>query len=213
MTWLAIALLLLVVVAGLALIGRLPRGLWEPVGAALLFGIAGYAWQGFPGQPGAPRSAAQSAAPFDEEMVRLRNSFGGQYGATMQWLTLSDGYARQGRTQDAVHVLTSGLRARPDDVALWVAMGNALVAHGEGLISPAAEYSYRQAMRLAPGNNAAPYFYGMALASSGQFDAARKQWAPLYARLPEKAPLHAQLEGNLARLDLLLRMQAGAPPQ
>lgn len=209
MSWVAILGLLAVVAAGLLVLGRLPRGLWEPVGAALLFGLAGYAWQGFPALPGAPRSAAQSAPRFDEEMVKLRNSFGGQYGATMQWLTLSDGYARQGNSEGAVHVLDSGLRARPDDAALWVAMGNALVAHGEGLISPAAEYSFGQAMRLAPQGSSAPYFYGLALASSGQFDAARKVWTPLYARLPEKAPLRAQLENNLAKLDTLLRLQAG----
>lgn len=209
-TWAIIALMLVAILAGLLLIGRLPRAMWEPIGAALLFGLAGYAWQGAPGLRGEPRSASQTAPRFDEEMAKMRNSFGGQYGQTAQWLTLSDGYARQGRTQDAVAILSSALRAQPAEPMLWVGMGNALVSHGEGLISPSAEYSYEQAMRLDPKGAAAPYFYGLALATSGQFDAARKIWAALLERMPERAPLHAQLVDNLAKLDQLRAMQAGA---
>jgi cytochrome c-type biogenesis protein CcmH/NrfG len=75
-------------------------------------------------------------------------------------------------------------------------------------VSPAASYSYEQAMRLAPANYAAPYFYGLALAQSGQYDAARKLWAALYARVPKDSPLHAELEADLARLDRILAGQS-----
>lgn len=210
MSWAMIALLLAAVAAGLILLGRLSRGLWELVGAALLIGIADYAWQGSPGLPGAPRAAADTAPRFDEDLAKLRNSFGGQYGKTGQWLTLSDGLARHGKTQEAANVIVSGLRAQPDDAALWVGLGNALVLHGDGFISPSAEYSYQRAMQLAPKASAAPFFYGLALAQSGQYGPARRIWGDLKERVPGESPLHAELEADLARLDRILAGQAGS---
>ena len=50
----AIGLLALVSIA-LVAIGRLPRTAWEITAAALLLGLAGYAWQGRPGLAGSPR--------------------------------------------------------------------------------------------------------------------------------------------------------------
>ena len=40
----------------LAMVLKAPRSSWELLGAALLLGIAGYAWQGSPAQRGAPRT-------------------------------------------------------------------------------------------------------------------------------------------------------------
>ena len=119
MGWAIVLLLLAFVALGLILIGRLPRRLWELVGAALLVGLAGYAWQGRPAVPGSPRDPAQTWLPFDEDLAKLRDAFGGRYGAAAQWITLSDGFARQGRTQDAANILHSGLRAQPDSAELW----------------------------------------------------------------------------------------------
>lgn len=213
MSWAFILLLLVIIIAAMLLVARFPRPLWTMLGAALLFGLAGYAWQGSPSQKGAPRDAAAARPAFDEDMAKLRNSFGGQYGETGQWLTLSDGLARQGKTKESVNVLISALRAQPNDAALWVAMGNALRLHGDGLLSPSADYSYRQAMKLAPEGSAAPFFYGLALAEAGEYGAARKIWAQLLARLPEQAPLHRELTANIAKLDILMgnRPASAAP--
>lgn len=212
MGWAILAFLLAVTAAGLAFLGRLRRGVWELAGAALFLGLAGYAWQGSPSLGGDPRDAGQNAPRFDEDLAKLRRSFGGEYGETGSWLTMSDGFARQGKTRDAANVLLSGLRSKPDDPALWVGMGNALVAHGGGILSPAAEYSYRQAMRFAPEGTAAPYFYGLALAQSGQYAPARKIWGALAERLPEKAPLQDQLQRNLELLDRLMPGQSRTAP-
>lgn len=204
MSWAFILLLLVIVVAVMLLLGKFPRPLWSMLGAALLFGLAGYAWQGSPSQKGASRDAKDARPAFDEDMAKLRNSFGGQYGQTGQWITLSDGLARQGKSKESVNVLISALRAQPNDAVLWVAMGNALMHHGEGLLSPAADYSYRQAMRLAPETSAAPFFYGLALAQAGDYKASRKIWGDLLARLPEQVPLHGELTANIAKLDMLI---------
>ena len=69
MNWTVIAVLPILAAAGLILLGRLPRSLWELAGAALLLGVAGYAWQGRPGLTGAPREAAETAPRFDEDLA------------------------------------------------------------------------------------------------------------------------------------------------
>jgi cytochrome c-type biogenesis protein CcmH/NrfG len=204
----------LAVIAATAMIvlGRLPRSSWELLGSALLLGIAGYAWQGRPALSGAPRNADMLGTPFDEKLVERRLSLSRQYGKAAQWLTLSDGMARQGKPREAANVLLSGLRDAPDDPALWLGLGNALVAQGDNIISPAADYAYRRAMALAPQSPGAPYFYGLALARSGQLDAARGMWAPLAARLPANSDLRGELERDIVVIDRVLAQGAPAAP-
>lgn len=209
MGWALFALLAALVGTGLIL-ARMPRPIWELAGAALLLGAAGYAWQGNPMLGGDPRKPADSAPKFDNDLANLRNAFSGPDNKSGPWIMMSDGLARQGDYENASNALVSGLKAHPDNANLWVALGNMLIYKAEGALSPAAAYSYEQAMRLAPDNLAAPYFYGLALAQSGQYDAARKLWGALYMRVPQDSPLHADLEANLSRLDRVLAGQPAA---
>lgn len=193
----------LAAIAAVAIIGvgRLPRPTWELVGAALLLGVAGYAWQGKPALAGAPRAVADRIVPFDEGMAEQRRAMGERFGKAGQWLILSDGLGRQGKTQEAANVLVAAVRSDPNDANLWLGLGNALVAHGNGILSPSAEYAFQRAMTLAPDAPAAPYFYGMALARSGQMDGARKIWTPLAARLPQGSQLRGELERDLQAIE------------
>lgn len=211
MGWAIFALLAALAGTGLIL-ARMPRAIWELVGAALLLGAAGYAWQGNPSLAGDPRKPADSGLKFDNDLANLRNAFSGPDSQSGPWITMSDGLARQGDYASASNVLVSGLKAYPDNANLWVALGNMLIYKAEGAVSPAAAYSYEQAMRVAPTNFAAPYFYGLALAQSGQYDNARKLWVALYNRVPDDSPLHADLEVNLARLDRVLAGQPAKVP-
>lgn len=203
--WVIAAALAVLVMIGMILIARLPRIAWEVTAAALLLGLAGYAWQGRPGLAGAPRGAADAAdAPFDEGLAEKRRGLAERYGPAGQWLMLSDGLGRQGKTKEAANVLLSGLRQSPEDANLWLGMGNALMAHGGGVLSPAADFAYRRAGAADPQGFAAPYFYGLALAQAGQWAQARAQWAPLAQRLPAGNALRTELEANIARIDAML---------
>ncbi|MBP6031566.1 MAG: tetratricopeptide repeat protein [Sphingobium sp.] len=208
MGWAIFALLAALTATGLIL-ARLPRKIWEMAGSVLLLGAAGYAWQGNPSLPGTVREGAQAILPFDEDMAKLRNAFAGTDNQAAPWITLSDGLARQGDYENAANALVAGVKSAPDNANLWVALGNMLITKSGGVVSPAAEYSYRQAMRLAPEQSGAPYFHGLALAQSGQYDAARKIWVALYARVPPQSPLHAMLSAHLARLDSLMTQRGG----
>ena len=204
MTGLLIALAIALIAAiALMLAARLPLRDMAAPGAALLLGLAGYAWQGHPAQPG-HEVKASTAAKFDERLAEKRRSIGERMGPASKWLIMSDGLALQGDTQDAANIIAKGLETMPDDPNLWVGLGNALLAHGGGRLSPAAENAYRQALKLQPEGISPNYFYGLALAQSGQFEAAKSIWTGLAARLPEKADLRAELVRNLSMLDQLI---------
>jgi cytochrome c-type biogenesis protein CcmH/NrfG len=195
----------------LLLIGRIPRSAREISAAALLLGLAGYAWQGNPGLAGAPRVSREAAADkFDEKLAEQRRGLAERYGPAGQWLMMSDALGRQGKTRESANILLSGLRATPNDANLWLGLGNALVAHADGVVSPGADYAYRRALTLDPSGPAPRYFYGLALARNGQLQAARDLWAPLAASAPPGSEVKAELDANIARIDAML--SGGATP-
>jgi cytochrome c-type biogenesis protein CcmH/NrfG len=214
MTGIFIALgLAVAAVLGILFGARIGRKGWEPVAAAVLFGVAGYAWQGQPSLAGSPVSANnERKVAFDEALVERRRSMGERLGPATKWLVISDGLARQGQTQDAANILVTGLRSDPRNPDLWVGLGNALVLHGEGVLSPAAEFAYQQALTFNPKSPSARYFYALALARNGKLVPARAIWTELAAELPEGTPFRAELEQNVALIDQLLARQAQSGP-
>lgn len=217
MTGLLIAALLAAITAAAIFVARRSAGGtagWEAVAAALLVGLAGYAWQGRPALDGSPRSGTQRAsAALDEQLINVRNTLGNKFSPGARWLTLSDGLARQGDSQDAVNILVSAVRAYPEDADLWAGLGTALVMHSGGVLSPAAEYAYRKALDIQPGARTALFFYGLSLAQSGQATPARAMWVELLDGLPPQSPFRAEMERNIATLDAMAPGNpAAAPP-
>src|SRR3546814_9899717 len=79
------------------------------------------------------------------------------------------------------------------------------MVHGNGILSPAAEFSFRKAIRLAPEQPAPAYFYGLALAQSGQLQQAEKIWGDLLARAPVDAQWRRS-EEHTSELQSLMRI-------
>jgi len=211
-TWLLVLLAAVSVFAALVLVLKLPRSGWEWVGAALLAGIAGYALQGHPGLAGAPKPPAETLASADESLLKQRQDMGTAFGQGQTWLIIADGMSRRGQFASAAQVLRTGIRQSPRDPDLWIALGNALVAHGEGFISPAAQFAFQRAATLSPQHPGPPFFLGLALAQSGRLAEARTLWAELLARAPDAAPWRQDLQGRLARLDAMIAQQGGPAP-
>lgn len=207
--WIIAFALALSLFLALVVVGRIPRNTWEIAAAVLLLGLAGYAWQGNPGLAGAPRHAAALAPDkFDEDMAERRRGLAERYGPAGQWLLLSDGLGRQGKTKEAANVLLSGLRQSPEDPNLWLGLGNALVAHADGVVSPGADFAYRRAIGIDPQAPGPRYFYGLALARAGQLQAAKEIWTPLVQSAPEGSGIKAELQFAIARIDILLATKA-----
>jgi len=207
MTWVFILLIAAAVFGVMAFVLKLPRSGWEVTGAALLFGIAGYALQGHPGQAGAPRPPTESAKLADETLLKERQQMGAGFGKGQTWLILADALTRQGQFGAASDVLRKAIAKSPNDADLWVALGNALVGHSEGVITPAAQYAFQKAATIAPDHPGPPFFMGLALAQTGRLAEARALWAELLVRSAPDAPYRADLEERLARLDSMLAAQ------
>ena len=211
MTWVLVLLVAAAVFAVLVFVLKLPRQGREWVGAALLVGLAGYALQGSPGEGGAPKAPVETAGTADEALIAQRQSMGSAFGSGQSWLIVADGLSRRGQYGAAAQVLRRAVRENPRDADLWVALGNALVGHGDGFISPAAQFAFQRAATIAPQHPGPPFFMGLALAQSGRLVEARTIWAQLLANAPKDAAYRGDLEARLARIDSMIAMQGGAP--
>lgn len=212
MTWLVVILLGAAAFALMVVLFKAPRSGWEAIGAALMFGAAGFAWQARPAQPGAPKPPAQSAAPSGTAMVEARKQLSAEGGQpSNSWSMIADGLARNGSFGDAAGVLLGAVRENPNNADAWLAMGNDLVAHAEGTLTPAAEYAYARASAADPAHPGPDFFRGLALATNGKLDEGREAWAGLLGRTPKDAPWRADLEERLARLDAFIASRGAAP--
>lgn len=165
--------------------------------AALLLGAAGYAFQGSPSQPGAPAQGSEARDFFP--LTDARHAFFGSFTPAETWLVMSEALARSGNSEDAVNILQNAVHRYPADPQLWIGLGNALVDHARGL-TPPAELAYQRAAELAPGHPAAPFFYGLAVARSGDRASAVELWKRILAGAPKDASWRPLVEQGIAAL-------------
>ena len=194
--------LLIVIVLGLAALallwrwGRISKDALMLSGAALALGCAGYAFQGQPGLPvtrAVPKSAPALADPKPNQRAELM----GRFGNEAERLSQAEAYMQIGNPEVAFAVLKGGLAQNDNSPQLWTGMGNALIVHGKGVMSPAAEYSFRRALAISPNYPGTLYFYGLALAENGRTDDARAQWLELLRVVPADAPQRTGLVAQL----------------
>ena len=172
-------------------------GLLTASAAALLLGSAGYAFQGRPDLPASPASG--SGAHEFLPLTDARHAFFGSFTPAETWLRMSEALARDGQSEDAVNILQNAVRRYPGDAQLWIGLGNALVDHARGL-TPPAELAYQRAAQLAPGHPGAPFFYGLALARSGDKEGAIAAWNEILKNAPANASWRPLVEQGVATL-------------
>ncbi len=200
MGWLA-----LIGLAGLAFgalwrFGELPRATLELISAALLLAVTGYALQGSPGVADAPVQSHEARAKIDVKDITAKRALRTGVGDEAAALDLTDALIRAGATEEAAVAARTAIAKHPGNADLWVGLGNALVAHGDGMISPAAEYAFQHAAQIAPDHPGPPFFFGLALAQQGKTTEAGQVWRALLARAPAGAPWKADLEQRLAAI-------------
>ena len=195
--WLILLALIAVSAGTLRLLG-LRGGLLQLAGAALLFGAAGYAWQGRPNLPGQARLSAQHEPPVP--LTRLRQAFDGNFNPNEHWQVMAAARASRGETADAVGIMRSAVNAHPRDPTLWVGLGNALVDHA-GVLTPPAQLAFERAADLAPGYPAPRFFFGLALARSGNRAGAITLWRQILAEAPAQASWRPLVEDAILAID------------
>jgi cytochrome c-type biogenesis protein CcmH len=196
MGWAILLLLVALSLGGLWLLG-VRGGLLTATAAALLAGASGYALQGAPALPGSPAAGSEGSGVVP--LTQARHAFFGNFSPEESWMLMSEALARAGDTEDAVGILRNAVRRYPADEQLWIGLGNALVDHAHGL-TPPAEFAYQRAAELAPGRPAAPFFYGLALARSGDREAAVQLWQRVLANSPPDASWRPLIEQGVAAL-------------
>jgi cytochrome c-type biogenesis protein CcmH len=196
MGWLLLIFLLLVSFGALWCLG-VRGGLLKAAAAALLLGSAGYALQGRPDLHGSPAlgSEGRDVLPLTE----ARHAFFGNFTPAESWLRISEALARSGNTEDAVGILQNAVQRYPGDAQLWIGLGNALVDHAHGL-TPPAELAYRRAAEVSPGYPGPPFFYGLALARSGDRQGAVAVWRDILTKAPPDASWRPLVEQGVAAL-------------
>jgi cytochrome c-type biogenesis protein CcmH len=196
MGWLALFLLSASSLGVLWLL-RLRGGFLTASAAALLLGASGYAIQGSPSLPGAPAQGGRGHDVFP--LTDARHAFYGYFTPAETWLRISEALARDGKSEDAVGVLQNAVKRYPGDAQLWIGLGNALVDHGRGL-TPPAELAYRRAEQMSPGYPGPPFFYGLALARSGDRQGALALWQQILKTAPKNAEWRPLVEQGVAAL-------------
>lgn len=196
MGWIVLALLTAISI-GLIWAQRVRGGLLTASAAALLLGASGYALQGRPGLPAAPARPVDKSDAFP--LTDARHAFFGHFTRAESWLRISEALARDGKSEDAVGILQNAARRYPGDPQIWIGLGNALVDHAHGL-TPPAELAYRRAAQLAPGYPAPAFFYGLAMARSGDREGAVALWKEVLLKAPPTAQWRPLVEQGVATL-------------
>ncbi|WP_426267317.1 tetratricopeptide repeat protein [Sphingomonas sp. LHG3443-2] len=218
MGWLWLFLLLAATAGGLWVAGKLRGAALQVTLAALMLGAAGYALQGEPDLPGAPREGGLSrpALPLTE----ARQAMLGHFTAGERYLLIADSYARRGNTTEELGAIRAGLKAYPDNLALKIGLANALVDHAQ-MITPPAELAYERARQAAPRHPAPLFFEGLARARSGDLERSLELFRAALALTPEGTSYRPMIEQAVAMVgNSLAEQQArsrqpdgqGAPP-
>jgi cytochrome c-type biogenesis protein CcmH len=196
MGWIALLLLIAVSLGTLWLL-RVRGALLQLCAAGLMFGAAGYAVVGWPSLPSSFRSAEERQPPIP--LTNLRHAFFGRFTPIEHWLIISESLASRGKTQEAAGILQSAVREHPGEPQLWIGLGNAL-ADQAGTLTPASELAFRRAQELTPDYPAPRFFYGLALARSGNSKAAIELWQQVLAEAPADASWRPIVQDALAAL-------------
>ncbi|MBX3595235.1 tetratricopeptide repeat protein [Sphingomonas sp.] len=197
MGWIVLIVLGVFAFGALLLLG-LPRSLMSFAGAALMLGAAGYALQARPDLPGAPVEASKKAVPDEPALRELRGAMFGRFTYLDGYFFASDALMRQGDMERAARLMLGGVRASPNDAAMWTWLGFALSEADGRTVSPAAGIAFRRAVALAPRHPGPAFFYGMAHVRAGNFAAALPWWRKALELTPP---------GSSYRRDLALRVE------
>ncbi|MBA16912.1 MAG: hypothetical protein CMN73_11245 [Sphingomonas sp.] len=206
-------LLLLLALGAILILWRMgfPGKLGTFALAALVFGAAGYAWQGSPGLKGDPVSAQKEIVPVDPVLIDLRNKMFGELTSARGYLIASDAMMSKGDSEKAVIWLIGGVRKDPADASLWTWLGFTMAQH-DGMITPPAQMAFDKALALWPDHPGPPFFMGLALIRANDFVGARRWWAKALELTPEDATYRDEIGQRLMLLDRLLT-QAGVDPR
>jgi len=109
-------------------------------------------------------------------------------------------YMRLGRFDDAAEAWRKAITLKGDSAARESALGEALVAIANGVVSDEALAAFQKAVAAEPQEPKANYFLGLADEQAGRRDAAVAKWRALLDSAPPDAPWAGFVRDSLARV-------------
>lgn len=188
--------------------GGVSRALGSFTAAALLVGGAGYALQNNSSLPGSPARTDIRQIDVDPGLVAFRSAIMPGTANAAAILAKADQRLRVGDIGGAAQIMLEAVERRPVDPALWTGLGNVIVAHDGGQISPAAHFAFRRAFQLAPNEPGPPFFLGMAHVQAGDLAAAKQALLLALSLSRREAPYRVVIAERLVMIDQFMAMQA-----
>ncbi len=167
------------------------------LGIAAAAALGGYARTGHPSQPDRPAPPRVETPMAEPEIEAARTRLLQNQGDVGAWLLLSDALARQGATEESVAAMQVALKAFPRSPDLWVGLGNALVLHAGGAVTPAARLAFGRASMIDPLHPAPRYFLGLAYLQAGHPEDALATWQALRVDSPAGSPWLRDLDERI----------------
>jgi hypothetical protein len=147
MGWLFLLLFITLAFATLWRFGKLPTVALQVSAAALMIAAMGYAWQGSPSLSSTPAAALRQAPAIDTSAA-LSRPMKPAFTREEMAVNTAEALIRAHNTTGAISLLKDELKGTQRQPMLWVALGNALVAHNGGIPSPASDYAFKRADAL-----------------------------------------------------------------
>jgi cytochrome c-type biogenesis protein CcmH len=154
-----------------------------------------------PGQPAFARSdgsagnqsIASLVSQVEEHLARNPNDGAG-------WEVIAPVYLRLGRFDDAVAARRKAIALNGDSPARESALGEALVAAADGVVTDQAKTAFQHAVASDAQNPKARYFLGLADEQDGNPQGAAVKWRALLKDAPANAPWTGFVGAALARV-------------
>jgi cytochrome c-type biogenesis protein CcmH len=124
------------------------------------------------------------------------------------WEVVAPVYMRLGRFNDAAAAWRKAIALNGDSAARESALGEALVAAADGIVTDDAATAFQHAVGADPHQPKASYFLGLADEQAGKRDAAAAKWRALLDGAPQDAPWAGFVRAALARVAVA---DAGGP--
>jgi cytochrome c-type biogenesis protein CcmH len=124
------------------------------------------------------------------------------------WEVVAPVYMRLGRFNDAVEAWRKAIALNGDSATRESALGEALVAAANGVVSDEALAAFQHAVAADAHEPKASYFLGLADEQAGRRDAAAAKWRALLDAAPQDAPWAGFVRAALSRVT---GAEAGVP--
>ncbi|HLH87025.1 MAG TPA: c-type cytochrome biogenesis protein CcmI [Xanthobacteraceae bacterium] len=162
---------------------------------------------GSPGLPGAPLAQRIAQAHTDknpsvaELFARMERHLEQHPEDGRGWELVAPLYMQLGRFDDAIKARRNALDTLGATAERWSALGEAMVARENGIVTGDAKAAFDSALKIDPRDITARFYSGLAAEQDGRSADAAAIWRALAADAPPNAPWLPAVRNALARVD------------